>query len=308
MFLGIILLMKFDVAVIGGGPAGLSASIFASRAGLKVICFEKLAIGGQAALSHDIANYPAFKTVSGFELTQKMLDQAKLNGTEIVFGDVQKVKKLKSGFSIKTKKETYQASKIIIACGTKARQLGLDEERYIGKGISYCASCDGGFFKNKNVAVVGGGDSAFVYAEYLARLANKVTLLNRSDTFKASKIRIENVARLKNVKVLTNAKLTSLEGDQTLTGINFKHNNVNKKLSIDGLFVAIGHIPNLDFLDFEIKLDKNGYIVVDKEMRTSEKNVFACGDIISKNFRQVITACADGAIAGNSCIGVANEK
>lgn len=300
--------MKFDVAVIGGGPAGLSASIFTTRAGLKTICFEKLAIGGQAALSHDIANYPAFQSISGFDLTQKMFEQSKLNGTEFVFGNVEKVKKLKMGFSIKTKKETYQAKKLIIACGTKARQLGLNEEQFIGRGISYCASCDGGFFKNKNVAIVGGGDSAFVYVEYLSRIAKSVTLLNRSEKFKANSLRVENATKLKNVKILTNATVEKLIGDKTLTGIQIKHDNKNKNLLIDGLFVAIGHIPNLDFLDFEIKLDKNGYVVVDKEMRTSEKNVFACGDIVSKHFKQVLTACADGAIAGNSCIGDANEK
>ncbi len=300
--------MKFDVAVIGGGPAGLSASIFTTRAGLKTICFEKLAIGGQAALSYDIANYPAFNSISGFDLTQKMFEQAKQNGTEFVFGDVEKVKKLKTGFSIKTKKEIYQAKKLIIACGTKARQLGLNEEKYIGRGISYCASCDGGFFKNKNVAIVGGGDSAFEYVEYLSRIAKSVTILNRSEKFKANTLRVENAKKLKNVKILTNSKVESLIGDKFLTGIQIKHDNKNKELLIDGLFVAIGHIPNLNFLNFEIKLDKNGYVVVDKEMRTSEKNVFACGDIVSKHFKQVLTACADGAIAGNSCIGDANEK
>ena len=300
--------MKFDVAVIGGGPAGLSACIFASRAGLKTICFEKLAVGGQAVLSHDIANYPAFNSITGFDLTQKMFEQAKGNGTEFVFGQVHKVKKLKSGFSIKTTKKSFQASKLIIACGTKARQLGLNEEKFIGKGISYCASCDGGFFKNKNVAVVGGGDSAFVYVEYLSRIAKSVVLLNRTENFKAHSFRVENAKKLKNVKILTKAKVENLEGEDVLTGITINHNQVRKKLDVDGLFVAIGHIPNLDFLDFEIKLDKHGYIVVDKEMRTSEKNVFACGDIVSKHFKQVLTACADGAIAGNACIGVANEK
>ena len=292
--------MKFDVAVIGGGPAGLSSCVFTTRAGLSTICFERLAIGGQASLSHDISNYPGFNSISGYELTQKMFEQAKENGTEFVFGEVEKVKKIKTGFSIKTKTDTYQAKKIIIAIGTIPRKLGLNEEMFIGRGISYCASCDGNFFKGKEVAVVGGGDSAFVYLEYLSKLVKKVYLLNRSDKFRANSNRVENAKKLPNVKILTNVQATKLHGDEVLSSVELNNGQV---LKISGLFVAIGHIPYLDFLDFNIDLDKNGYILVDKFMRTSEKNVFACGDITSKHFKQIITACADGATAGNSCIG-----
>ena len=292
--------MKFDVAVIGGGPAGLSACTFASRAGLNVICFEKLAIGGQASLSHDIANYPGFESISGFDLTQKMFNQAKANGTAVVFGDVQKVKKLKTGFSIKTKTESYQAKKLIIACGNQPRKLGLNEKEFIGRGISYCASCDGNFFKNKICAVVGGGDSAFVYVEYLSKLASKVILLNRGEKFKAHSSRVERAKRLKNVKLLTNIQVKELIGDEVLSAIKLTN---GKTINVDGLFIAIGHEPNLSFLGFDLELDENGYIIVDKNMQTSIKDVYACGDITSKHFKQVITACADGAIAGNSCIG-----
>ena len=292
--------MKFDVAVIGGGPAGLSASIFTTRAGLSTICFEKLAIGGQASLSHDIGNYPGFNSISGFELTMKMFEQAKHNGTEFCFGSVLKIKKLKSGFTIKTKTETYNAKKLIIACGTIPRRLGINEDKYIGKGISYCASCDGNFFKGKNVAVVGGGDSAFVYAEYLARIVKKVYILNRSEKFKASLKRIENVKKLKNVEILTNTQIKQLKGEDVIEGVDL---NNGENLKVEGVFVAIGHVPDLNFIDFDLKKDKNGYIVVDKNMKTSEENVFACGDIINKHFRQIVTACADGALAGNSCIG-----
>lgn len=294
--------MKFDVAVIGGGPAGLSACIFTSRAGLKTICFEKLAVGGQAALSYDIANYPAFNSISGFELTQKIFEQAKHNGTEFSFSQVESVNKTKLGFKIITKKETYEAKKLIIACGTISKKLGLGEEKFVGKGISYCASCDGAFFKDKDVAVVGGGDSAFEYVEYLSRIAKKVYLFNRSEKFRAHSSRVKKAKKLKNVEILTNTALKQLHGDKTLSAVDIVEDGNERHLKIDGLFVAIGHMPNLDFLDFEIALE-NGYIVVDKFMQTSEKNVYACGDIVSKHFKQVITACADGAIAGNSCIG-----
>ncbi len=292
--------MKFDVAVIGGGPAGLSASLFTTRAGLSTICFEKLVVGGQASLSHDIGNFPTYESISGIDLTQKMFNQSKNSGTEFCYSAVQKVKKTKTGFSIKTKKETYTAKKLIVACGTVSRKLGLGEEKFIGRGISYCASCDGNFFKGKQVAIVGGGDSAFVYAEYLSKLAGKVYVLNRSNKLKASLKRIENVKKLKNVKILMNTEISKLVGDKILEGVEL---NNKKSLDVQGVFVAIGHIPDLDFLDFGLKLDKNGYIVVDNYMKTSEENVFACGDIVSKHFRQIVTACSDGAIAGNSCIG-----
>lgn len=292
--------MKFDVAVIGGGPAGLSACIFSTRAGLSTICFEKLVVGGQTSLSHDIGNFPSYENISGIELTQKMFNHAKVSGTQFCFSSVQKVKKTKTGFSIKTKNETYFAKKIIVASGTISRKLGLGEEKFIGRGISYCASCDGNFFKGKQVAIVGGGDSAFVYADYLAKLASKVYVLNRSNKLKASLTRIEKVKKLKNVKILMNVEISKLMGDKTLEGVEL---NNKKSLDVEGVFVAIGHIPDLDFLDFDLELDKNGYIIVDKEMKTSEKNVFACGDIVSKHFRQIITACAEGAVAGNSCIG-----
>ncbi len=293
--------MKFDVAVIGGGPAGLSSAIFTTRAGLSTICFEKLVVGGQAALSYDIANYPGFKSISGFDLTQKMFEQAKDCGTTFCFSEVEKIKKNKNGFSIITKTEKYSANKIIIANGTISRKLGLNEEKFIGRGISYCASCDGNFFKGKNVAIVGGGDSAFEYAEYLSRIAKKVYLLNRSDKFKANKLRVEKAKEIKNLEIMVNVEVQNLIGEETLTAVKLKN---NKTLTIDGLFIAIGQEPKLDFLDFEIDKDKNGFIIVDEFMKTSEKNVYACGDIVSKHFKQVITACSDGAIAGNSCVGV----
>ncbi len=297
--------MKYDVAVIGGGPAGLSASIYTTRAGLKTICLEKLVVGGQANFSVNVENYPAFKSISGFELSQQMFNQAKECGVDFRFDEVLKIKKTKSLFSIETKTEKYQAKKIIIASGTVHRKLGLNEEKFIGKGISYCASCDGNFFKGKNVAIVGGGDSAFVYAEYLSRLAKAVYLINRSEKFRANPLRVEQVSKLKNVKILINTQITKLIGDDLLKCVELNSGNI---LEVEGVFVAIGHIPKLEYLDFDLQRDKDGYILVDENMKTSVANVYACGDIVHKHFRQIITACADGAIAGNSCVGVANEK
>lgn len=296
--------MRYDVAIIGGGPAGLTASIFTCRAGLKTICFEKLAIGGQAALSYDIANYPGFESISGFDLCEKFFVQAKNAGLNFEYDDVVKLSKTKTGFSIKTKENVYSVKKVIIASGCKARKMGwTNEKKLLGKGVSYCASCDGGFFKDKIVSVIGGGDSAVENVVYLSRVAKKVYLFNRSEKFKAQTHSIEKIKKLDNVEIVTSAVVKEIVGDKQLEEIVLEISGKRKKLKMDGVFVAIGHEPDLTFLDLDIELDKFGYIKVDENQQTNIENVFACGDIVSKKFKQVITACADGARAGNSCIG-----
>lgn len=295
--------MKIDVAIIGAGPAGLTAGIFTSRAGLKTVCFEKLAIGGQAALSYEIANYPGFESISGFDLTQKMHAQAESCGTTFIYESVKKLKKLKNGFSIQTTENRYLAGKVIIACGCKTRKLGLENELQLtGRGISYCASCDGGFFKNKVVAVVGGGNTAVEDVKYLARIVKKVYLINRSQKFRAGNHVIDQLKKFKNLEIIKNAQVKKLFGAEKLEKISVLIDKETKDIKVDGLFIAIGYEPDLKFLDIDVKLDKYGYILVDEKMRTNVDDLFACGDITGKSFKQVITACADGAIAGNSCI------
>lgn len=295
--------MKIDVAIIGAGPAGLTAGIFTSRAGLKTVCFEKLAIGGQAALSYEIANYPGFESISGFDLTQKMHAQAESCGTTFIYESVKKLKKLKNGFSIQTTENRYLAGKVIIACGCKTRKLGLENELQLtGRGISYCASCDGGFFKNKVVAVVGGGNTAVEDVKYLTRIAKKVYLINRSQKFRAGNHTIEQLKKFKNLEIIKNAQVKKLFGAEKLEKISVLIDKETKDIKVDGLFIAIGYEPDLSFLDIDVKRDKYGYILVDEKMRTNVDDLFACGDITGKSFKQVITACADGAIAGNSCI------
>lgn len=297
--------MKVSVVIIGGGPAGLSAGIYAARAGLNVICFERLAIGGQASLSYEIVNYPGYESISGADLTAKMHKQAEKLGVKFLFEEVIALKKLKNGFSVKTGKLTYQAEKVIIACGLKTRKLNLENEKKLtGKGVSYCASCDGGFFKGKPVAVVGGGNTAIMDVNYLNKLASKIYLINRTENFKADAFAVNKIKQLKKVEIITNANVVKLNGNEVLNSIVINKNGKNKTLNVSGIFFAIGASPNLDFIKFDLKQDKFGYIVVDNNMQTSEHNLFACGDIISKNFRQIITACAEGAIAGNACIGV----
>ena len=295
--------MNSDVFIIGAGPAGLTAGIFTCRAGLSTICIEKLVIGGQASLSNDIANYPGFDSISGFDLTEKMVNQAKSNGLKFEWGTVKSLTKTKTGFSIKTQDHTYTAKKVIIATGCKTKKLGLkDEERLTGRGVSYCASCDGGFFANKVVAVVGGGNTAIGDVEYLSRLAKKIYLINRSEKFRAGDYAVSKIKKYKNLEILTNAQVVELFGSEKLEAISIKDNEGRKKLAVDGLFIAIGSIPDLDFVKFDLQTDPSGYIIVDDNMRTNIKNLYACGDITNRDFRQIVVACAEGAIAGNSAI------
>ena len=263
-----------------------------------------MAVGGQASLSYEIANYPGFEAISGFDLTDKIFKQAEKNGLKMVWGMVKSLEKSKSGFVVKTADDTFTAKKVIIATGCKTRKLGLkDEERLTGKGISYCASCDGGFFKDKIVAVVGGGNTAVGDVEYLSRIAKKIYLINRSQTFRAGEFAIKKIKKLKNLEILTNAQVKQLHGSDKLKAITVDVGGEKKKIDVDGLIIAIGQEPDISFIKFDIDTNPAGYIIVDDNMRTSVKNLYACGDIISKEFRQIVVACADGAKAGNSCIG-----
>ena len=305
MQLGYNISMKCDVLIIGAGPAGLSAGIFTSRAGLNTICVEKLGVGGQASLSYEIANYPAFQKISGFELTDKMLKHALASGMELVYGEVLSLKKEKNHFLAKLKNSEITAKKVIIACGSKVRKLGLkNEEKLTGRGVSYCASCDGNFFKNKVVAVVGGGNTAIENVTYLSPLVKKVYLIHRSEQFKANAVDVKKVGKMKNVEIVTRANVSEIIGKDKLDKIKVNIAGEIREIVLDGIFVSIGYVPDLSFCELDLECDSAGYIRVDENMNTSVKNCYAAGDIISKNFRQVITACADGAIAGNSCVGV----
>lgn len=303
--------MNFDVIIIGAGPSGLTAGIYTCRAGLRSACFEGLAIGGQASLSYDISNYPGFNSINGFELMDKIHKHATEVGLTTIYERVIGLKKVEDGFELRTKDKVYHSKKVIIASGCVARQLGLDNERsYIGKGVSYCASCDGAFYKDKIVAVVGGGDSAMEYVDYLSNIAKKIYLINRSERFKAGEHKLKKAQAINNVEIITNAQVVELHGDKHLKRIEIDKLGDRELIDVDGLFIAIGHEPRLDYLDIDLELSEHGYIKVDSNMCTNIEGLYACGDVIDKDFRQVITACADGAVAGNSCIrGInANEE
>ena len=262
-----------------------------------------MAAGGQVGITYEVGNYPGFESISGPDLSNVFLKHAEAAGLQMVYATVQHLKQEKSNFIVETTIGEYKAKKVIIATGGKARKLEVPNERnFLGHGVSYCASCDGNFYKNKIVAVVGGGNSAMKDVQYLTHIARKVYLINRSERFRANPQELEKVKSLKNVEIITSATIQQLNGTEHLTSIKIKQQDKFRTLKTEAVFIAIGFEADLDFLDVDIERDDAGYIIVNEEMQTSMKNLYACGDITSKKFKQIITACADGAIAGNSCI------
>lgn len=293
--------MKYDVAVIGGGPAGLSAALYAARGGLNVALIEKGGIGGQASLTAEIENYPGFDKISGFELTMQMQNQAEHFGAEFIYDDVIKMELKGSVKRIFLSNSTVETKSVILCMGASARKLGIkNEKELIGNGISYCATCDGAFFKGKAVAVNGGGNTAVMDALYLERFAKEVYLIHRRQELRATSV-LKDRLKESGVKVLWDSVVTELNGEkklESLTVQNVKTNEIST-VAVNGLFVAIGQIPASE-LAVEVEKDESGYIVTNEDMETNIDGVFAAGDIRQKTLRQVVTACADGAIAAES--------
>lgn len=298
--------MIYDAIIIGGGPAGLTAGIYLARANKKVVVLEKMAIGGQVAEIGIVENYTGFKEISGFDLSMKMYEQAKGFGVEFVlqeavdyelFGEVKKVK---------TSKQTLEGKTIIFAVGSVARVLNVpNEKKFVGSGISYCATCDGNFFKNKTVAVVGAGDSAISNAQYLAGIVKKIYIISKYSPMKLKNTSTEELKEFKNIEYVLGAQITELVGEENIKGIVV---NGERKIGVDGIFVSIGRTPDTEYLKGEINLDEKGYIVADAEMRTNIDGVFAAGDIVSGMLKQIVTAASSGAIAATSAIKYINSK
>jgi thioredoxin reductase (NADPH) len=292
--------MVEKLIIIGGGPAGYGAAIYGVRAGLDPLMFAGYAHGGQLMLTSYIEDYPGFGKILGPELMDKMDKHAKSLGCRIVYKDVTSVDLSTYPYKVVAEDETYEAYSIIIATGTNPRWLGLpNEQRLIGRGVSNCATCDGYFFKNKIVAVVGGGDSALEDAAYLAGIASQVYLIHRRDTFRALEARQKIVKSNPKIKILYNTVVTDVLGDQKVEGIKIKNvvTNEESELKVDGLFIAIGHDPNTALLKGQLELDENGYIVTHEFTKTSKDGVFAAGDVQDKRYKQAIVAAAWGAMA-----------
>lgn len=295
--------MVYDIIIIGGGPAGLTAAIYASRARLSTLLIEKAGCGGQMAITDNLENYPGFNGgVNGFELSMKLEAQAKEFGTKIIF---EEVIALETGGAIKhavTDNNKYGAKSIIIAAGANAKKLGIPgEEKFIGNGISFCATCDAPFFKEKDVLVVGGGDSALQEALYLAKFAKNVTLIHRRNEFRAAKILQERLTAYPNISVLLSNIAEEIIGDMSVEAVRVKNLETGQSriLKAQGVFVFVGWVPNTGFIS-DISTDEFGYVLADENMKTSADGVFACGDIRKKSLKQVVTAAADGAQAAIS--------
>ncbi len=285
-----------DFVIIGGGTAGLSAAVYACRANKSVLVLEREAFGGQIVDAPTVENYPGIKSVSGAVFASDLFDQAEAAGAQFKCETVTKVERRGETVFVTTERDEYEARAVIIAAGCEHRRLGIyGEDMLIGAGISYCALCDGAFFKDKTVAVVGGGNAAFGDALYLSGLAKMVYLIHRRDGFRAEPAMVERCKALNTIRFITNATVEKLIGDEELSGVELKVNGKPQKLDIDGLFVAIGQKPDNEA--FGVKLDGDGYILAGDYCRTNVKGVYAAGDCRRKTVRQLTTAAADGAVA-----------
>ena len=299
----------YDIIIVGAGPAGLTASIYGRRANKKVLVLEALSYGGQILNASDVENYPVESHISGFDFANKLYNQAKDNGAEIIFekaievidGDIKEVK---------TTKNTYKAKSIILATGAENRKLGLPlEDELVGKGISYCATCDGGFYKGKIVAVNGGGNTALEDTLYLSNIAKKVYLIHRRDTFRADDTLVKKVEKKDNVEILYNSIISKLnKKDGKLESIDIKTTSEESKLDIDGLFIAVGRVPENQNFAKLIDLDEKGYVIAGEDCHTKIPGIFVAGDNRVKLLRQLVTATSDGAISATESIKYINSK
>lgn len=304
----------YDVIIIGQGVAGMTAAVYAARAGAKVLILEKNAVGGQATLTYEIGNYPAFQSISGIELVDTMQKQVHALGVEVRYCKVEKIEDgdVKTVF---TKNKQYKAKAIILCLGARPRMLGLPSEtQFLGKGVSYCAVCDGAFFRNKVVAVVGGGNTAIEEANYLSKITSKVYVLVRKDKLRAQQILIDTLNKnieSGKVEVLYNTELEEICGVGKVEKVIIKNNlsGQNSEIKLSGIFIAIGREADTELVKDIVELDEYGYIVVDKNKQTSVNGIFAAGDCTNTVLRQIVTACADGAIAATFAVAsIAAQK
>ena len=289
-----------DLAIIGSGPAGYTAGIYASRASLKPVLFEGLESGGQLMLTTDVENYPGFDSgIMGPDLMQIFKKQAERFGTEIKTETINSIKKIDGGFSLESAKETYEFKSVIISSGASAKWLDVKGEKELqGHGVSACATCDGFFFKEKEVIVVGGGDSAMEEALFLTKFATKVYIVHRRDSFRASKIMQDRALDNDKIEVLWNKEMTEIHGSESVESVSLADtkDGSSSEVNIDGVFMAIGHTPNVDFLDGLVELDEKGYVKTGftTETSTSVPGVFAAGDVADSIYRQAVTAAGTG--------------
>ena len=291
----------YDMIVVGGGPGGYTAALYAARAGLSTLVLEKLSAGGQMALTEQIDNYPGFEDgIDGFTLAEKMQQQAERFGARSEYAQVERMDLAASPKVLETSEGTFYAKTVVLATGANPRELGLPNEAALtGRGIAYCAACDGMRYKGKTVVVVGGGNSAAADALLLSRIAQKVILVHRRDTLRATKVYHQPLIQAENLEFRWNSTVTELLQEDKLTGVKLKDVNTGEETTIacDGLFISVGRKPATELVQGQLELDRSGYIIADETTRTSLPGVYAVGDVRTKPLRQVVTAVADGAMA-----------
>lgn len=300
----------YDLIILGSGPAGLSAAVYASRAGLRFAVIEKEFMGtGQVAYTEQVDNYLGYYGIDGFSLGEKFREHAESLGTEFIEGEVTSLSKSDNSWEITLSDGNVLASRTVIyALGASPKKLDIaGEKEFTGRGVSYCALCDGAFFEGKTVTVIGGGDTAFSDALYLSKLAEKVYIMHRRDSFKANNSLVKKAEGTDNIEFILEAVPIEITGENSVTGIKFKRNGTDDILKTDGVFVAVGTVPNTALLEGIAGLDETGYVIANESCITSAEGLFAAGDVRTKAVRQVITAAADGANAFVSAEKYLNE-
>lgn len=297
----------YDTVIVGGGPAGFTAGLYAARSRMRVVLIESLSVMGQLTMTDSIENYPGMQQVSGFELVSKMKENAVSFGLKCEFGTVKQVSTIKGAaeqlWQVEYESGSISARSVIVAAGASPKKLDVPgEKEFIGKGVSYCATCDGAFFRDKNIVVVGGGNSAIEEALFLTKFGKKVTVIHRRDKLRASKIVQERVFSCKKIDLVWESVVEGISGKEKVEKVHVKNIRTGEKRTIecDGVFIFAGWTPNTDFIKGLVKTAENGGIIVDEEMRTSANGIFACGDCCQRPLHQVVTACGDGAIAAFS--------
>ena len=294
-----------DLIIIGAGPAGITAAIYALRAGISVMVFDGNLYGGQAAITSQIENYPAIKSISGAVFAQKLYHQAIDLKANIIFEKVISVNFSDKIKTVTTSKNTYAAKTVIVATGVKRRVLNCEgEKEFTGRGVSYCATCDGAFFRNKKVIVVGGGNTALEDALFLSNQCQKVTLVHRRDNFRAEKALIDAVLSRNNITILYNSTISKIKGEQAVTSVDIYNTikGTTNTVETSGIFIAIGYEPDNALVSKFLQVNTEGYIIASEHCTTNIDGVFVAGDTRIKPLRQIVTACADGAVAGVSAV------
>ena len=291
----------YDMIIVGGGPGGYTAALYAARAGLNTLVLEKLSAGGQMALTEQIDNYPGFEDgIDGFSLAEKMQAQAERFGATTAYAEVSRLDLTADPKVVETSDGTFYGRTVVLATGANPRELGVaSESQLVNRGVAYCASCDGMFYKDKTVVVVGGGNSAAADALLLSRVAKKVILVHRRDTLRATKVYHGPLMQAENVEFRWNSVVTELLHEDKVTGVRLKNVNSNEESEIvcDGVFVSVGRKPATELVQGQVELDRSGYVVAGETTETSLPGVYAVGDVRTKLLRQVVTAVADGAMA-----------